>query len=154
MRNKKINQNNTGVIEHDWNHHCLNLECGYIWDTDDLHETCPKCGGSEHETLSHLPELERWDCNYPGDWQDAVELQEAIESGKCQVLPEEKLEEQYADMLDECCPPFKCGRIEYAASATLKLVDEIAYDLGLSEYIDRDWKEHPYRRGYYISKQI
>ena len=69
-----------------------------------------------------------------------------------QEISEDRLEELYADMLDACYPVFKCGQTEYAASATLKLVDEVAYRIGFNEYIDREWEEHPFRSGYYISK--
>lgn len=71
-----------------------------------------------------------------------------------QIISEYRLEEYYADMLDQCYPVFRCGRTEYAASATLKRVDEVAYRLGFNEYVDRNWEEHPSRSGYYISKQI
>ena len=71
--------------------------------------------------------------------------------GRRQVSSEE-LEQRYADLLDKQYPVFKCCGIEYAASATLSLVDETAYDQGLEEYIASDWKEHPSRPGFYIPK--
>lgn len=74
MKNQTHNHNNSAVIEHDWNHHCLNLECNHTWDSNDLHEDCPNCGSSEHETICHIPELEGWDCVYPGDWQNALDI--------------------------------------------------------------------------------
>ncbi len=70
-----------------------------------------------------------------------------------QEVSEEHLEERYADMLDQSYPVFRCGQTEYAASATLKLVDEIAYRLGFNEFIAQNWEEHPFREGYYISKR-
>ena len=153
MRNENKSNQNTGVKQYDWNHHCLNFECGYIWDSEDLNQSCPKCGSEERETLCHIPEFEGLDCSYPAEWQKALELHSEIEAGDRREITEERLEELYADMLDECCPSFKCAGIEYAASATLKRVDEVAYDLGMSEYVDREWEEHPFRSGYYISKQ-
>lgn len=152
MRNENKSNQSTGVKQYDWNHHCLNFGCGYIWDSEDLAQSCPKCGSQERETLCFIPELEGWDCSYPAEWEQALELQHAVESGNRQEMPEEQLEELYADMIDECYPPFKCAGIEYAASATLKRVDEVAYELGMNEYIDRSWEEHPFRKGYYISK--
>ena len=71
---------------------------------------------------------------------------------KRQEIAEECLEELYADMLDQCYPVFRCGEIEYAASATLKRVDEVAYRLGLNEYIAQNWDEHPFKPGYYVRK--
>ncbi|GEM_PF-5885417 len=153
MRNENKNHQNTSVKQHDWNHHCLNFGCGYIWDSEDLAQACPKCGSQERETLCFIPELEGWDCTYPAEWEQALELQNSIDAGKRQEISEDQLEELYADMLDECYPPFKCAGIEYAASATLKRVDEVAYELGMNEYIDSAWEEHPFRGGYYISKE-
>lgn len=67
-------------------------------------------------------------------------------------IPEERLEEFYADMLDQSYPSFRLGKLEYAASATLKQVDEVAYRIGLNEFIEQNWEEHPFKRGIYISK--
>lgn len=74
-----------------------------------------------------------------------------LSSGRRQISSEE-LEQRYADMLDKQYPVFKCCGIEYAASATLSLIDETAYDQGLDEYIASGWKEHPSRSGFYIPK--
>ncbi len=70
-----------------------------------------------------------------------------------QETSEDRLRELHADMLDETYPPFKCCGVEYAASATLRLVDEVSYILSFNEFISRNWIEHPFKGGYYIPKQ-
>lgn len=67
-------------------------------------------------------------------------------------VSEQELEQRYADMIDRQYPAFKCCGIEYAASATLSLVDETAYDQGFEQYLALGWKEHPSRPGFYIPK--
>lgn len=44
--------------------------------------------------------------------------------------------EMYDEMLDECYPMVQFGNLEYYPSYVLRNVDPIAYDMGLSEYID------------------
>jgi hypothetical protein len=45
-------------------------------------------------------------------------------------------ESEYDDMLDECTPMIVIGVLEYSPSQVLKAVDEVAYELGFSEYVD------------------
>jgi hypothetical protein len=45
-------------------------------------------------------------------------------------------ESEYDDMLDECTPMIVIGTLEYSPSQVLKAVDEVAYELGFSEYVD------------------
>ncbi len=45
-------------------------------------------------------------------------------------------ESEYDDMLDECTPIVQIGTLEYSPSQVLKAVDEVAYELGFSEYVD------------------
>ena len=49
---------------------------------------------------------------------------------------ERELEEQYNEMLDDCYPVIDICGMKYCPSTALYRTDKIAYDAGLSEYID------------------
>jgi hypothetical protein len=52
------------------------------------------------------------------------------------LYTETEIEEQYNEMLDECYPVVKIGYMEFYPSQILKNCDPIAYQIGLSEYMD------------------
>ncbi len=57
-------------------------------------------------------------------------------------------ENAYDEMLDEVNPEVRIGALTYSASRVLKLVDPIAYQMGLGEFIDsleEDEYIHPSR---------
>jgi hypothetical protein len=52
------------------------------------------------------------------------------------LLEEIEGETQFDEMLDECYPVVKIGYMEFYPSQILKNCDPIAYQIGLSEYMD------------------
>jgi hypothetical protein len=58
------------------------------------------------------------------------------EKGKPMLYTETKEEEMFDEMLDECYPVVKIGYMEFYPSQILKNCDPIAYQIGLSEYMD------------------
>lgn len=53
-------------------------------------------------------------------------------------------ENSYDDMLDECYDVIKIGNITFLPSQVLKECDEVAYNIGYSEYIDGIVEDYKY----------
>jgi hypothetical protein len=56
--------------------------------------------------------------------------------GQKMLLEEIEGETQFDEMLDECYPVVKIGYMEFYPSQILKNCDPIAYQIGVSEYMD------------------
>ena len=126
-----------------FNVHCL--ACGDLFDAQNFDSPCLSCGpGTDCEVMALLPEFEKYDIQYPGDWRRIMQLHELSTSTLDELRP------SYDDMLDECNPEIKIGTLTYCPSQVLKDCDPIAYRIGFDEYLDMDFTEHPYLPGQYI----
>lgn len=56
--------------------------------------------------------------------------------------------EAYDDMLDETNGPVKIGELEYSTSRVLRVVDPIAYRVGLSDWLDSEGIDTDALEGY------
>ena len=56
--------------------------------------------------------------------------------GKQMLYTETKEEEMFDEMLDDCYPVVKIGYMDFYPSQIFKNCDPIAYQIGLSEYMD------------------
>jgi hypothetical protein len=54
------------------------------------------------------------------------------------LYTESEIEEQFDEMLDECYPVVKIGELTFYPSQILKNCDPIAYNIGVSEYMDME----------------
>jgi len=74
---------------------------------------------------------------------DKKEIEQRIEEIKEEINTLENNEntEEYDDMLNDCYPEVKIGNMTFSPSDVLKNCDEVAYDMGLSEYNDEKLNE-------------
>ncbi len=54
------------------------------------------------------------------------------------LYTESEIEERFDEMLDECYPVVKIGELTFYPSQILKNCDPIAYNIGVSEYMDME----------------
>ena len=54
----------------------------------------------------------------------------------CRWVSEDKLEEWFDDVLDDCNKDITIGMLSYSPSQVLKAVDPVAYRIALSEHAD------------------
>jgi hypothetical protein len=92
---------------------------------------CPKCGSDDLMRITSEDGPE-WGVS----WMMAQILEE-----NCTSVSESDLSEHYQEMLDECYPTVKICSYEWNQGEALKRLDPIAFNLGLSEYIDQELGE-------------
>ena len=84
------------------------------------------------------------------------ELLDAIEAKKAEIdakqkeidtfePDEDEAENAYVEFLDECHDEIKIGCCTFSPSRVLKELDPIAFNCGLSEFIDNELSERPER---------
>lgn len=52
------------------------------------------------------------------------------------MITEREAKEMYETMIEETCPMVEIGNLSYSPAQVLELVDPIAFNEGLSDYID------------------
>jgi len=133
----------TTTVTLSWNIHCF--ACGQLFDAPEFDSPCPACGpGMDCEVMALDAEFEKYDIQYPGTWREIMKLHDLT------TYTEDELRTCYDQMLDECNQKIRIGNLTYCPSQVLKDCDPIAYRIGLGEYIDVDFTEHPYLEGQYI----
>lgn len=83
------------------------------------------------------------------------ELLDAIEAKKAEInakqkeidtfepLDEDGVEDAYLEFLDECYGEIKIGCCTFSPSRVLKELDPIAFNCGLSEWVDGEFSSNP-----------
>ena len=97
--------------------------------------------------MALLPEFEKYDIRSPYEWRQIMKFH------NLSTYSEDELQGSYDEMLDDCNPEIKIGTLTYCPSQVLKDCDPIAYQIGLGEFIDMDFVEHPYLPGQYIRQE-